>query len=161
MSTHADPVTSFQRIISLRTPNPSSEASSTPSSSASSRRLMSTKIDKYLSYPGKVEFKKKPVTDRIDYVVSSKKYRCMEIAKTKEKLSKRKQNNGKWVCVYCKVDFEEDERIESGTKWINCDLCTCKMHLSCIPISHRTANGLDVSSEEEIEFMCELCSLEN
>ena len=83
----------------------------------------------------------------------------MEITKTKAKLSKRKLNNDKLVCVYCKVDFEEDERAENGGRWINCDFCTSKMHLSCIPINYRTESDLDTDSEEEVEFTCEICSL--
>ena len=46
------------------------------------------------------------------------------------------------------VEFEPDEEEGNGKKWIECDDCTAKMHVSCIAMRHKLKYGIEDDSRD-------------
>ena len=108
----------------------------------------------YKYYPGKVEYKKrKAPTSPQKSVVSAKAFRVGLMEKT---CNRRKKKSDVWSCVYCDISYDEDISNGRNKKWIACDNCEIKQHISCVPRSHLAVQNFD-QEEEENDFKCEKC----
>ena len=113
-------------------------------------------IKGYLNYPGKITWKKKPVTGQHPYVISAKSFRLVDLEKNRTKIQKkRNRSSDNWMCVYCEISFQEDEENDVVSDWVQCDKCKGEMHVRCVPESHIRATGFTGNGEENFE--CELC----
>ena len=113
---------------------------------------LSSSIYKY--FPGKVVYKKrKTPTSPQKSIVSAKSFRLQTLNKQKTKKNKADD----WICEYCKISYDEDLSSDRGNrKWIGCDNCHLKQHITCLPRAHLSAQNFDIE-EDENDFLCERC----
>ena len=138
--------------------NGASTSGTQPPSGSKYARIVSIDeidINKYIYYPGKIEYKKRKQTTPIPSVVSSSTYRASVMSKAK------KSKGAEWICVYCKKEWSEEDKKGEKYDWIGCDTCDRKMHIHCIPISHMNEINFEWESnndaDEEVDFQCEVC----
>lgn len=66
-----------------------------------------------------------------------------------------------WRCNKCRVSWNEEVKLGTGTKWIECESCKRWYHAKCISKKHCVQFGWNINessdSEEEIKFMCAKC----
>ena len=108
-------------------------------------------LQKYNYYPEKIVHKKKPPTERIQYVINAKDYR-------KSNEIKNRKRNKDWVCKYCTDTYSSDKKNKVDRLWIECDKCSKQMHQLCISDSHREKFNLDIVTDDgNVEFSCDEC----
>ena len=114
-------------------------------------------LQDHIYWPGQITSKKRklPKIRQPSWASAAQYKKCQE----PESCNKRGSKKGsEWVCMYCKSTYTHDLKEGWSRKWINCDDCPNKMHISCIPIKHKQRiNWEEQGSDSEVDFLCELC----
>ena len=111
---------------------------------------------KHVFWEGKLSFKKRVEPSKpTPFMISKTNYRQICLNKNESKRNKKKTVDD-WVCCYCLILWSTDNSKRTGKKWIECDSCDKKMHVSCNPRSHLKRVGYS-ESDDEIDFLCETC----
>ena len=122
----------------------------------------SSVLDEHIFWSGQIIHKKhKNPTQKIPSLISSEKFRKFLKDKEEAKLKTKKKKND-WICKYCSGSFSADKKAKRECKWINCDSCNAKMHITCVPERHLHNSGYESNDEgDEVAFLCETCFPEN
>ena len=164
-SVTSSPQPSITATSTTKEPQPSTTATSTPqepqpSTSGIKSKTLATltipnPVEKYLHYPAKILYKKRkaPATP-LPSVISARQYRSQLLEKAKG------QKDDDWLCVYCNHSWSNDKESKVMARWIDCDHCDKKMHISCLPKKHMNEICFDwdaMKNGEDVDFMCECC----
>ena len=111
----------------------------------------------HIFWNGQITYKKhKNPKEQLPSLISSEKFRKILIEK-EEKKTKNKKNDD-WICVYCSGSFSADKRAKKHLTWIECDSCSSKMHLNCVPRDHLPRSGYESDDDDDDKkFICDQC----
>jgi hypothetical protein len=72
------------------------------------------------------------------------------------KYGKKVHASKETLCPVCFGSFEEENALELGTTWVECDQCQRWMHHDCIPVGYSVELNLESSCSDS--FVCHFCA---
>lgn len=79
--------------------------------------------------------------------------------KNNKKAAAANSGTSETICPICSGSFEEENLLQVGTTWVECDSCQKWMHKDCIPIGYSDEMTFNPGTAA-VDFICHLCATE-